>query len=184
MRSNGIVGLFAAIGEPGMCISTPIGSLVPNIEARQLRLEAAEDEVRREEGHATARLEALRLEVLEERRRQDFLKALLERARAGGAAVHFALMMTSQRQEAKVVAQQELMLGQPVLSSLQDLQERRPLSEQQVPLNVCSELSTLRSELEKVQLELATEKAQGDRISKQTEALEETKRSLETERLC
>ncbi|CAE7692615.1 unnamed protein product [Symbiodinium pilosum] len=87
--------------------------------ARQLRLQAAEQEASREAITVQLRLAALREEVLQEQKRQEFLQAALQRAQAGGAALQMASAMTCQRQEAALGARSQLLAGKPLVSSLE-----------------------------------------------------------------
>ncbi|CAE7589623.1 unnamed protein product [Symbiodinium natans] len=153
--------------------------------ARQLRLQAAEQEANREQIQVQQRLTALREEVLQEQKRQDFLQAALQRAQAGGAAMQLASAMTSQRQEAAVAAQNQLLAGKPLLSSL-----RRECQDRQMRFQQFSrpgrgkedgdeDIRALRAELHEIRSELAAEQARGARISLHTQALEKEKRSLQ-----
>ncbi|CAE7631725.1 CASKIN2 [Symbiodinium necroappetens] len=134
--------------------------------ARQRRLQDAELEATREETQVQLRLTAFREEVLQEKKRQAFLQAALERAQAGGQAMRIASTMTSQRQEVVVGAQNQLLAGKALLSSLLREYQGRQMQEAKVSHPADSnqsgpddDLRALQAELREIQLEMAAEQA-------------------------
>ncbi|CAE7650816.1 CASKIN2 [Symbiodinium sp. CCMP2456] len=156
--------------------------------ARQRRLQDAELEATREETQVQLRLAAFREEVLQEKKRQAFLQAALERAQAGGQAMRIASTMTSQRQEVVVEAQNQLLAGKALLSSLLREYQGRQMQEAKVSRPADSNISNpsgpddlraLQAELQEIQMEMAAEQARATRINQQTQVLETEKRSLQ-----
>eukprot|EP00439_Symbiodinium_sp_Y106_P019552 s2721_g2.t1 len=153
--------------------------------ARQRRLQDAELEATREETQEQLRLAACREEVLQEKKRQAFLQAALERAQAGGQALRIASTMTSQRQEVVVEAQNQLLAGKALLSSLLREYQARQMQEGKVsrPGNKLSgpddDLRALQAELQEIRSEMAAEQVRAARINRQTQVLETEKRSLQ-----
>ncbi|CAE7176774.1 caskin2, partial [Symbiodinium microadriaticum] len=172
-----------------ICKAMPVflrGSIKPSLAARQRRLQDAELEATREETQVQLRLTAFREEVLQEKKRQAFLQAALERAQAGGQAMRIASTMTSQRQEVVVGAQNQLLAGKALLSSLLREYQGRQMQEAKVSHPADSnqsgpddDLRALQAELREIQLEMAAEQARATRINQQTEVLETEKRSLQ-----
>ena len=178
-------------GGPEASVEAPevpeLGHEQAALMARQMRLQHAEEEARKEEAEESLRIKSLKDELLGEEQRQSFLRAVLERAEAGGAASRLARNVAQQRHEAAMRAHGQLLLGQPVLSSLlKEFEERQVEDVAQgssgSPFNEEQGLQELRSQLEVIQLELAQEEARGEQLSLRTQTLEAERNWLQPTR--